>query len=594
MKRLPAAAALGAVVGIGLVSAVLVILADARAAQRHLTAVQADARLLVTSVKAGRPAPASVLSRLTRDADAARSSSRGIIWRAVEHVPVLGRSPRAIATLADAAATVSHDVLPLLTGLTTTDASRPDVGAGHVGAGHVGAGRVDLDALDSVTARVTAAARSVRTAAGRVDRVNTTALIPAVRHRFLAGRRLLDDLDRQLAAAGQLAGVAGDLVGASGERRYLVVLQNTAEARGTGGLPGAYLVLAADRGRIRVVRSGTDDDLERARAPVASLGPDYAALYGEDPALWSNANLSPQFPDAARLWLADWRQVFGDRIDGVLATDPTALGRLLAVSGPFRMRPSGVVVRGDTVVALTERDLYARFPHDNDARKRFLLALLRQAADHMLHMPSSKGGRTAIAAARAAAAGRFLVYSEHPDEERAVVAAGWGGVLPRGPRPFLRLTVDNAGGNKLDYYLRRELTYQLGTCAGGVRPSVVTATLTNAAPDSPLPRYVASREDVHGRGAPRASNRLLVYLHLTAGAGLQSAELDGRRIAVHVGAEQGHPVVAVGVELPRGQKRTLVLHLQEPAMPRADPLVQVQPLVQPQQTRVTAASCRGR
>jgi hypothetical protein len=170
---------------------------------------------------------------------------------------------------------------------------------------------------------------------------------------------------------------------------------------------------------------------------------------------------------------------------------------------------------------------------------------------------------------------------------------GWTGELPAGPAPFARLTVDNASGTKLDLYLRRTVSYALGPCSHGVRTSTVTVTLTSDVPAVRLPPYVVRRHDVPASltAAPLGSNRLLVYLHLTRGAGLDDATLDGRRIAVNTGNEQGHPVVALSLDLDRGQTRTLVLRLVEPATAGA-PTVPVQPLAQPQHTTVVAAACR--
>ncbi len=79
------------------------------------------------------------------------------------------------------------------------------------------------------------------------------------------------------------------------------------EARGTGGLVGGYGVLTASRGKVAVVTIGPNNDLRSLSPPALDLGPDYTALYGADPALWPNVNLSPHFPYAGALMLAMWR-----------------------------------------------------------------------------------------------------------------------------------------------------------------------------------------------------------------------------------------------------------------------------------------------
>lgn len=71
------------------------------------------------------------------------------------------------------------------------------------------------------------------------------------------------------------------------------MIENPAEARGTGGLIGAYGVLVADHGQVSLSRLGPNGDLASASSLPVDLGPDFAALYGNDPALWGNASLSP-------------------------------------------------------------------------------------------------------------------------------------------------------------------------------------------------------------------------------------------------------------------------------------------------------------
>ena len=50
------------------------------------------------------------------------------------------------------------------------------------------------------------------------------------------------------------------MLGESGARTYLIMFQNLAETRATGGMPGAYLVLAADKGEVRIIDQGQAND----------------------------------------------------------------------------------------------------------------------------------------------------------------------------------------------------------------------------------------------------------------------------------------------------------------------------------------------
>ena len=68
------------------------------------------------------------------------------------------------------------------------------------------------------------------------------------------------------------------MLGADGPRTYLLAVQQPAEARGTGGLLGAYAVLRAEQGVVSVVEVGNRGRLEPrvVAEPARALDPAYA------------------------------------------------------------------------------------------------------------------------------------------------------------------------------------------------------------------------------------------------------------------------------------------------------------------------------
>jgi hypothetical protein len=164
------------------------------------------------------------------------------------------------------------------------------------------------------------------------------------------------------------------------------------------------------------------------------------------------------------------------------------------------------------------------------------------------------------------------------------------GEIPVTKRPFVSLTVDNAGASKLDYYLDRGLTYRAVSCSGSTRPAVVTVTLKNTAPPHGLPPYVTIRGDLASGNEPISNNHIVVYVHTSDGARLTDATLDGKELPMSSGIELGHPVYYFDVVLAPGKPRTAVLHLTEP-IPVGAPTTKVQPLARGQQTQLDVPTC---
>ncbi|WP_200422207.1 DUF4012 domain-containing protein [Streptomyces sp. Y2F8-2] len=523
----------------------------------------------------------------TMDAEAAMSSAAGHAaqahrlttgpaWYLFAQAPVLGGPASTVRGAADVADRLTHDVLPPLVRIASE----------HAGDRRKRGLESLLSALQGQAPALERAARAAAESRADVGGLPRATWLPAVDH---VRTRLAELLDRTVpvtADASMAARVLPQMMGEESPRRYFVVVQNTAEARGTGGMPGAFAVVTADRGRLDFETFGNDDRVSGAN-PTVDLGAEFAARYAsaEPTRYWANSNMSPHFPYAARIWSATWRQRSGERVDGVVALDPTTLGRLLRATGPGRL-PDGTPLTADNALDLTERTGYARYS-DDARRKAFLLEVARTAATTLADSLGDprRLPRLVKAAYGDAAAGRLKVWSARENEQRILSTRPLSGTFPETTDPFAGLVVNNAAGGKLDYYLERELSWLPGRCTPQGRLVTARIDLTNRAPASGLPAYVTQRGDRPRHPTRPGDNRLLVSYYASAGAQLTQATLDGQGITVGVGKERGHPVYTLDLELPARRTRTWTLQLLEPASDRA-PVLWRQPLVTPLRVHV--------
>ena len=554
------------------------------AAQRELVVAREDVVRLRTALLAGDLAGARAsLADAQRRADRARALTADPAWRLAAAPPYVGDTPRAVAAVAAAVDDfVNRALPPMVAAGAALDPARlrPD------------GDRIAVDALTGARPAVATAAREVAAVSDRLDGVDPRWAPAAVTGAVAALRSELDATAATLAGVDRAARLAPAMLGADGRRRYLVAFQNNAEARGTGGLLGLYGIVSADRGRLRLERLGSNTDLSNAPALPVDLGPAYRARWGDDPAMWVNGNLDPHFPHAARVWLALWKRQTGQRLDGVLATDPVAFGYLLRATGPVRL-PSGERVTADGAVGLTMMGVYARFAA-NGPRDAYMRAVARTVVEALL---SGRGNPRALLSELSRAAGerRLLLYSARPGEQRELAGTALAGTLPDGAGPYAHVVVNNAAGSKMDYYLLRSLTYTGGPCRAGWRSSRIEVVFGNAAPaDGRLPAYVTLRLDraAQTRSQSRAPAAIvdLVSVYGPRRAGVVRATLDGRPMVVTSGTAAGRPVWGFPLVVPPGGRRTLVLDITEPASDAA-PVIPVQPLVRDQAVRSTVAAC---
>lgn len=580
-RSLVLALELGVVVVAGVLAMGIWILVHALDASGRLDAAHTDVARLRADLLAGRPAGADMLAA-QHDADAARRDTHDWVWSAVSWLPPV-QTVQGITTAID---TLATQALPDF--IAVAPSLRPAVL------------RVRHDTI--ALAPLVAAAPTMRRAAAAASLARSqVANLPGGWFGVISSAR-----EKVLTQLASLAGTVDDIsrvatagptmLGEHGLRRYFVGIQNNAEARGTGGLVAAYAIVTANHGTIRVVEHGNDVKLQSfvAPRPVVALGKDYQAVYGNyHPAQdWTVSNLSPNFPDAALIWSHMWEAQSGEHVDGAFGVDPVGLGELLGAVGTVKLPNYQGVFDGPNLATFIESTQYSAFPGlNNPLRKNFLAEVGTAVIKKML---SGSGDAQLITETlgHMAGAGHLELWSTRSSEQQQIRGTPLAGELSAAPSPYAAVTVDNAFASKLDYYLHRRLDYRAGGCSASTRSSTITITLTNAAPRHGLPAYVRLRAVPGTRPVVEQvpTNKLLVFVHATAGAVLNRATLDGKVVGVGSGLEHGHPVYLVQVVLQPGVPRTIRLELTEPTT-RGAATTQVQPLAQPQQTVLDVPRC---
>lgn len=185
---------------------------------------------------------------------------------------------------------------------------------------------------------------------------------------------------------------------------------------------------------------------------------------------------------------------------------------------------------------------------------------------------------------------RMVVWSGAPDVERRLLEADVGGSLRVPDGHHVEAIVLSTSNSKLDAYMDRSLTYEVGRCvneAGRVR-SRVTFTLENAIPFGQRPPEYMVGAAPMGPTGPINSSR--VQIHLPNGSEVLHVDVDGEPVDYTEFRQQGRPTVVLNLELPPRETRTVDVHFSEPDS-SAPAQVTVQPLIRDQQTVITGMGC---
>jgi uncharacterized protein DUF4012 len=495
------------------------------------------------------PAATRTLARLQAETRAARAQTRDPLWALGIRLPAAGRDLRAVRTVAAVLDDLATDGLPQLV------ATAGLLGAGSLTPVH---GRLDPTPLRLAAPQLTTAATALAGARERVAGIATAGLRATVRAAVVQLEGELGRAARTARTAAYGATLLPPMLGADGPRDYLLLVQNLAEVRATGGMPGAYLVLRADRGAIRLVDQGTAaDDLRSFTAPVLTLAESDRRLYTDRLGIYpADVNLTPDFPTAATLAREMYRRRTGRTVDGVLATDPVALSYLLRVVGPVTV-PGGPRLTATNAVRVLLHDAYAGHGVDQD---RYSAAAAKAVFGALIGRPVPAAGLLG-ALVDAAGERRLLVWSAHPAENGLLGETVLAGALPAsdGASPTVGVFLNDGSGAKLGYYLTQsaKLSVTPGCRADRRRELNLRFTLGSTAPRAGLSAQVLGL----GLAGDPYTTRTNLSIYSPTGGAITEMRLDGAARSFSAGSDRRRAVGILTVDLAPGARRTLDVRL---------------------------------
>ncbi|SCX30413.1 DUF4012 domain-containing protein [Mycolicibacterium fluoranthenivorans] len=558
---------------------------EAYLAKGELERARSNAQEAKDALSDGRAEDAQVHAKKAQaQALAANEATHSVPWRIAAIVPWLG-SPF------ETAQQISHVVLGLVSDVLQPSAQ---IGAGLSPDQLFEGSRLNVQLLRDKEPALSKISADARRLNAEADAISDPTYLSVLRKARTAVQDQTARVTSLLENTTLAARLAPSMMGADGPRSYFMGFQTNAEARGTGGILGGFGILHFDNGTPTVEALGPNTELKGPFAPL-DLGPEYAEQYGfANPSTdFRNSNLSSHFPYTAQIWKSMWAQTSGASVDGAIAIDPVALSYILGAVGPVTLA-DGEKITKDNVVELTESIAYQRFPTDQTARKQYLQDIANAVVKKMTGKLESPR-HVLDALGKAVGEGRIALWSASPENQELLEETPLAHVVPADSAPYAEVVINNLGGNKMDYYLRREIEYAGDGCSEDQRNTTVTVKLKSVVPEGPLPDYVAGAAGVLPNlpfTMPSGSMLTSVRLIGTKDAKLLSAFSNGERVPVFTGTERGHPTFEIQVAIPPRQAGELVFRLSEPTAPGA-PRVPIQPLIDNVKPKVDVPRCSG-
>ncbi len=360
-----------------------------------------------------------------------------------------------------------------------------------------------LTTLSDARPDLEAAQARLAVALGRRLEVDDSALSPRT-------ASLVERLDRYLPL--MQTGLDGarllpDLLGASGQRSYLLLVQNNDEARATGGFISAVGLLLLQDGDIAEISFEDSYAVDDFTRPYPDSPPPVLRYMGIDQWVFRDANWSPDFPTSAQKALELYRGRHDLQVDGVMAVDQHALRAVVAALAPLEVPGWPEPVTGENVISLIR---LAWSPAESEQGSGFDIEWWRQRKafinDLMTAMrarlETSPGDVNWVALARALLETLdqrhlqvWLADTANPARD-LLAERGWDGALRQTSSDYVLVVDTNMGFNKVNASVRQSLDYRVLISVDGTAQATLTVRHVNPGDEAvacdPQPHYTTN------------------------------------------------------------------------------------------------------
>lgn len=335
-------------------------------------------------------------------------------------------------------------------------------------------------------------------------------IIPAdKREAFDQLSALVPTLEQVVGHGADYAKFFADASGQPGTHRYLILFENSAELRPTGGFPGSYGVVTFTDGKL------TDffvDDIYnpdgQIKQPVVPPGP----LQHITPD-WGmrDANWFPDFPTSARVIEEFYpKERNGQTVDGVITVNPNIVTDILKITGPISMPKYGLTLSSDNFINAIQNQI--EYVADRAQPKE----VLTDFAPLLLEKLRAASSDQWMAIFNSVIAGmdknNVLMYFNNLQLENFADNQGFAGQLYQGQGDYVMPVISNVKGSKSDAVTDTSLSMTT-TFDGNDAVHTLTITRTHNGGDSKYAFY---------------NKKNPAYIRVLVPTGAQLVSIDGQ------------------------------------------------------------------
>lgn len=316
--------------------------------------------------------------------------------------------------------------------------------------------------LNQITSALNAANPNYELALKNLNDINLKLLPFEYQEQFKDYRSLFNNLVKNFKNISNLNGTLQEVFGGNGQRRYLVIFQNSAELRPTGGFMGSFGILDVKNGAIVnfTVPPGGTYDLN-GQMPFSKIPPLPLTISNKR---WEfqDANWFPDFSASAQKILSFYKLSWNETADGVIAVNASVLERLLGVVGPITNNARNLTLSADNASVIIQNVVENGPEKLQNKPKQILADLAPTILDSIKKAPAKILLPLLGNLDEALNQKELQAYFTDPAAEAAIASSGWGGTITKtDPNSDYLLVVNtNLQGQKSDARIKQLISHQ--------------------------------------------------------------------------------------------------------------------------------------
>lgn len=293
-----------------------------------------------------------------------------------------------------------------------------------------------------------------------------TKLLHWYRHREFFLKHLLITFIILLVLAGVLFQPVGDvltLLKLTRAGRYLVLFQNNAEIRGAGGFLGSFAVVDLEGRKLKRYYFESNiykKDNEFTKTNKYPLPSYFQQGLGEGfPMALRDVNYFADFRDSAKEIEKFYHLEYGDKIDGIIAINASAIADLLKITGPISVSSSDKIITAENFFNLLQKEIqFTYFKEQQNKSVNEPKTILKEMTDPLISKVATISPIKLYTYFRRTIKDKNIMFWFKDNREELVEKRNWTHKIDPYVGESIFISNNNIGGEKTSLFINEELS----------------------------------------------------------------------------------------------------------------------------------------